>query len=41
MPIVFGCQKFSLRVLLKHLLDFLPISAGVAYKSVAYKKKSQ
>ena len=33
------CQKFSPRVLLSFCLIFCQFQAGVAYKSVAYKKK--
>ena len=33
------CQKFSLRVLLNFYLTFCQFQPGVAYKSVAYKKK--
>ena len=34
------CQKFSLRVLLSFCLIFCKFQPGVAYKSVAYKKKA-
>ena len=34
-----GVSKFSLRVLLSICLIFCKFQAGVAYKSVAYKKK--
>ena len=33
------CQKFSLRVLLSFCLIFCQFQPGIAYKSVAYKKK--
>ena len=33
------CPKFSLRVLLSFCLIFYQFQSGVAYKSVAYKKK--
>ena len=33
------CQKFSLRVLLSFCLTFWQFQPGVAYKSVAYKKR--
>ena len=39
MPIIFGCKKFSLRVLLSICLVFCRFQPGVAYESVAYKKK--
>ena len=38
MPIIFGCQKFSLRVLLNIWLIFCQFHPGVDYKSVAFKK---
>ena len=38
MPIIFGRQMFSLRVLLSICLIFCQFQPGVAYKSVAYKK---
>ena len=41
MPIVFECQKLSLRVLLSICLIFCQFHPGVAYKSVAYKKKKR
>ena len=40
MPIVFGCQKFSLRVLLSICLIFCQFHPGVGYKSVAYETKN-
>ena len=39
MPKVFGCQKFSLRVLLSIYLIFCQFQPGVAYKGVAYIKE--
>ena len=36
---IFKSQKFSLRVLLSIRLIFCQFQPGVAYKSVAYKKK--
>ena len=41
MPIVFGCQKFSLRILLSICLIFCQFQPGVANKSVAYRKKKR
>ena len=38
MPIIFGCQKFSLKVLLSIGLIFCQFQPGLAYKSVALKK---
>ena len=35
MPIIFRCQKFSLRVLLSICLIFCQFQTGVAYKNVA------
>ena len=40
MPIIFGCRKFSLRVLLSICLIFCQYQLDIAYKSVAYKKKA-
>ena len=40
MWIIFKYQKFSLRVLLRICLGFCQFQPGVAYKSVAYKKKA-
>ena len=37
--LLFVCQKFSLRALLSFYLIFCQFQPGVAYKSVAYKKK--
>ena len=39
MPIIFGCQNFSLRVLLSIFFIFCQFQPGVAYKGVAYKKE--
>ena len=39
-PIVFGCQMFSLRVLLSMCLIFCQFQLGVTYKILAYKKKN-
>ena len=38
MPIIFGCQKFSLMVLLSICLIFCQFQPNVAYKSIVYKK---
>ena len=40
MEIIFKQQKLSLRVLLSICLFFFQLQPGVAYKSVAYNKKS-
>ena len=39
MSIIFGCQTFTLRVLGSICLMFGQFQPGIAYKSVAYKKK--
>ena len=39
MPIIFGCQKFSLKVLLNICLIFCQFQPGVAYKGAAFLKQ--
>ena len=40
MPIIFGCQKFSLKVFLSICLIFCQFQPGGAYKSAAFLKQA-